>query len=632
MDTSQVTDSGATVSQPATPEHWANPARWLRRVTPQTLAARLALTYAGLSMLIIAVLGWLLVQTIETFSVDRLHRDLLEETLVAGDLISPYIRSGQTDEIEPVIVRFGEELRARVTVIAPDGQVIADNESDPGHMDNHSGRPEVRAALATGTGSAVRPSATIGVPFLYVARSIADGEAVVRMSMPLTEVGALVANVRQQVVVAVLVAGLLMAGAGWYVARRIGDGLRAMRDQAAAVAAGDFNARLDPAPTQELGDVGRAFNFMTATLSDTLDELELVRARLEATLVNLTDGVVITDEVGHVVLMNDAARTMLAVRGAVLGESLMSVGRDHELSELVDQAVVECGDAMERVIQHGRSGRTLQVAARCLDAPDERIGVVVLRDITELRKLEGVRRDFVANVSHELRTPLTSIRAMVETLEAGALHDPEVSGEFLTRIISEVDRLADMVDELLDLARLESDRLRLALDWMDPGEIAREAEARLAAQIARSGLTMTTATEPGLPLLRADRTRIGQVLLNLIHNAVKFTPAGGAIQTSVSEQDGWLVYRVEDTGVGVDPEEIDRLFERFYKADRSRRSHGTGLGLAIAKHVVQAHGGSIEAERNRPHGMVFTFRLPVAGPPEPGSDVSDVTPTSAGAM
>jgi two-component system phosphate regulon sensor histidine kinase PhoR len=595
---------------------WWRPADWIKRVTPSTLAARLALTYAGLSVLIIAVLGWLLVQTIEGFSVDRLQRDLLEETLVAGDLVTPYLRSGQTAEIEPIIIRLGEELHARVTVIGPDGQVIADTESDAERMDNHAGRPEVRAAFASGTGSAVRPSATIGVPFLYVARSIADGDAVVRMSLPLTEVSSLVTNVKEQVIGAVLFAGLLMSGAGWYVAKQIGDGLRAMRDQAAAVAAGDYNARLVPARTQELGDVGRAFNSMTATLRDTLEELELVRARLEATLVNLSDGVVITDDDGHVVLMNDAARTMLAVRGSVLGESLMSVGRDHELSELVDQAVVECGDAMERVIQHGRSGRTLQIAARCLHAPDERIGVVVLRDITELRKLEGVRRDFVANVSHELRTPLTSIRAMVETLEAGALDDPEVSGEFLSRIIAEVDRLAAMVDELLDLARLESDRLRLALDWLDPCEIAQEAEARLAAQIARSGLTITVTTEPGLPLLRADRARIGQVLLNLLHNAVKFTPAGGSISLSVSEEDGWIVYQVEDTGVGVDPEEIDRLFERFYKADRSRRSHGTGLGLAIAKHIVQAHGGVIEARRNRPHGMAFTFRLPVNGPNE----------------
>lgn len=603
---------------------------WLRRLTPHTLAARLALTYAGLSVLIIAALGWVLVQTIETFSVERLHRDLLEETLVASDLLSPLIGSGQTREIQPVIDRFGEELQSRVTVVARDGRVIADTESDFGQMDNHGGRPEVRAALATGTGRAVRPSSTLGVPFLYVARAIAGGEAVVRMSLPLTEVSSLVADVKQKIVGAALLAGVLMAAAGWYVANRIGDGLRAMRDQAAAVAAGDFTARLAPAPTQELGDVGRAFNFMTATLSDTLEELERVRARLEATLVNLSDGVVITDETGHVVLMNDAARAMLAVRGVVLGEALVHVGRDHELSELVDQAVVECGGTMERVIEHGRSGRTLQVAARCLDAPDERIGVVVLRDITELRKLEGIRRDFVANVSHELRTPLTSIRAMVETLEAGALDDPEVSGDFLTRIISEVDRLAEMVDELLDLARLESDRMRLALDWLDPRDIAQEAAARLATQIERSGLHFQLDAAPGLPLLRADHTRLGQVLLNLIHNAVKFTPAGGEIFLSVTEQGGWIAFRVTDTGVGVEQDEIGRLFERFYKADRSRRSHGTGLGLAIAKHIVQAHGGEIEARRNRPHGMVFAFRVPVAGPPELGAGHDDAPVAVAG--
>jgi two-component system phosphate regulon sensor histidine kinase PhoR len=629
MDAGQKPDPGTAQPRLAASGRSGSPRSLLRRITPQTLAARLALTYAGLSMLIIAVLGWLLIQTIESFSVGRLHRNLLQETLVAGDLITPYLRSGETDQIDAVIERFGGELQARVTVIAPDGHVIADTETDASTMDNHAGRPEVQAALSTGTGNAVRPSATIGVPFLYVARSIADGEAVVRMSLPLTEVSELVANVKEQVIGAALMAGLLMAGAGWYVANRIGEGLRDMRDQAAAVAAGDFTVRLVPAPTQELGDVGRAFNSMTATLSATLEELELVRARLEATLVNLSDGVVITDESGRVVLMNDAARSMLAVRGPVLGESLVSVGRDHELSELVDQAVVECGEAMERVIQHGRSGRTLQVAARCLQAPDERIGVVVLRDITELRKLEAVRRDFVANVSHELRTPLTSIRAMVETLEAGALDDPEVSGEFLTRIIAEVDRLADMVDELLDLARLESDNLRLALDWLDPGEMAQEAEGRMSAQVARSGLNITTSIEAGLPPVRADRARIEQVLLNLLHNAVKFTPAGGSIHLSVSGEEGWVVYQVEDTGVGADPEEIDRLFERFYKADRSRRSHGTGLGLAIAKHIVQAHGGTIEARRNRPRGMVFTFRLPVGGPPEQFSDAPVATTSAA---
>ncbi|MFT4038262.1 MAG: ATP-binding protein [Thermomicrobiales bacterium] len=592
------------------------------RVAPRTLAARLALTYAALSVLIIAALGLLLVQTIESYSITRLEHDLLQETEVAAELVAPLLaRNASSSEVGAVISRVGEELDARVTVISPDGTVLADNDSDPLQMDNHANRPEVRSAIQSGTGQAIRFSPTLRVPFLYVARKINDDGVVLRMAMPLTEVSGLVASVRERVIAAAIIAGLLMAVAGWYVANRIGVGLSAMRDRAMAVAAGDFSSRLEPAPTQELGDVGRAFNAMTITLRETMDELERVRARLEATLVNLSDGVVITDRDGNVALMNDAARAMLAVRGTVQGEPLMQVGRDHELAELVDRAVVECGGTMERVIHHSRSGRQLQAAARCLTAPDERIGVVVMRDVTELRRLEGVRRDFVANVSHELRTPLTSIRAMVETLEAGALHDPEVSGDFLARIIDEVDRLALMVDELLDLARLESDRLRLSLDWLDTRELADEAGARLAQQIERSGLRLTMEAPPGLPLLRGDRMRIGQVLLNLIHNAVKFTPAGGQIVVRVEAQGDWTEFRVADTGVGVEPGDLERLFERFYKADRARRSQGTGLGLAIAKHIVQAHGGEITAQRNRPSGMIFAFRLPNAGPVEPPDEV-----------
>jgi two-component system phosphate regulon sensor histidine kinase PhoR len=285
----------------------------------------------------------------------------------------------------------------------------------------------------------------------------------------------------------------------------------------------------------------------------------------------------------------------------------------------------------ERVIRHGLSGRILQAAARRLDAADERIGVVVLRDITELRRLEGIRRDFVANVSHELRTPLTSIRALVETLEAGALHDPSVSAGFMARIVSEVDRLAQIVDELLDLARLESGRIRLSLERIEPESLISGAVHRMAPQTERAGLTVDFMVIPGTPAVLVDRARLDQVLLNLVHNAVKFTPSGGRITVLVSPAGDLVEFQVRDTGVGVNPEDLPRLFERFYKADRARRSEGTGLGLAIAKHIVHAHGGSIWAEANDGGGTVFVFQLPVSGPPLPemGVDVVEdrvVTP------
>lgn len=587
----------------------------IRSLVPRTLGTRLALTYSVLVVLIVAILGWSVERTVRDFSIGRLQTDLLEETEIAGDILSPLIL-GQADaaRLGAAVDRLGDALKVRVTVVAADGTVLADSSADATRMENHADRTEIQRALRSGIGLADHPSGTLGVPFVYVARAIADGGAVVRLGMPQSAVDALIADVQRQIAAAALIAGALMTGAGWFVARRIGSALGDMQRQATAVAAGRLDVAVDPAPTQELGDLGRAFNAMTATLRGTLTELERVRARLEATLADLSDGVVITDERGHVVLANAAAMEMLAVHGEVSGEPLVEVGRDHELADLLDRALTMADVPAERVIHHGRSGKILQAAARRLDAAGERIGVVVLRDLTELRRLEGVRRDFVANVSHELRTPLTSIRALVETLEAGALHDPAVSSEFLHRIVSEVDRLAALVDELLDLARLESGRVRLKLEPIDAEAAIRRTLRRLAPQTEQAHLVVDFEVEPDMPSFVGDRDRVDQVLLNLVHNAIKFTPTGGIISLCARRAGDAIEFQVRDSGVGVDPEDMPRLFERFYKADRARHSQGTGLGLAIAKHIVQVHGGTIWAEPNAPRGTVFIVRLPIAGP------------------
>ncbi len=601
----------------------AGPWRYLSALVPRSLGTRLALTYTGLALLIMAGLGFSLAGTIRDFFVNHQRTELLQETLVASDVIAPLVNSGAGRQaLEPAAERLSTALAARVTVIAADGSVLVDSDQDAATMENHRGRSEIAEALRSGTGSSFRTSTTMGAEYFFAARSIENGSFVVRLGVPLDAVDRLVLDIQDQVLAAALIAAVLMSGAGWFVARRIAEALNDMRGQAAAVAAGRLDATVEPARTQELGDLGRAFNSMTEQLRSTVTELERVRARLEATLVNLSDGVIITDERGHVVLANDSALAMLAVHGAVVGEPVVEVARDHELADMVDQVLATPDGADERLIRHGLSRLVLQAAARRLDAAGERIGVVVLHDVTELRRLEGVRRDFVANVSHELRTPLTSIRALVETLEAGALHDSEVSTEFLARIVSEVDRLAQIVDELLDLARLESGRIHLALEQVAPESLIRRAVQRMAPQTARAGLSVDFSVAPETPAVTADRARVDQVLLNLVHNAVKFTPRGGRITLQASPVDGAVEFRVRDTGIGVSPNELSRLFERFYKTDRARRSTGTGLGLAIAKHIVQAHGGSIWAEPNQGGGTVFAFQLPVDGPDvaEPGAD------------
>jgi two-component system phosphate regulon sensor histidine kinase PhoR len=238
--------------------------------------------------------------------------------------------------------------------------------------------------------------------------------------------------------------------------------------------------------------------------------------------------------------------------------------------------------------------------------------VVTLRDVTELKRLESVRREFVANVSHELRTPLASVRAMVETLEAGAIEDQELSDQFLHRIVGEVDRLAALVDDLLDLGRLDSGRVHLHLEPLDPRDLLTRAAERLRPQTERARLDLVIDVPAGLPQVIADRPRVEQVMLNLVHNAIKFTRAGGTIAVRARRDGDQLVIEVNDTGAGIAQEELGRLFERFYKADKARRSDGTGLGLAIAKHIVQAHGGAIWVESEVGRGSTFFFTLPIA--------------------
>jgi two-component system, OmpR family, phosphate regulon sensor histidine kinase PhoR len=599
--------------------------RWLSpsALIPRSLGTRLALTYTGLALLIMAGLGISLARTIRDFFVNHQRSELLQESIVASDVIAPLVARGADREaLQPVAERLSASLAARITVIAEDGTVLVDSDHDTATMENHRGRPEIEEDFPAGTGSSFRTSTTMDAQYFYAARAVENGSFVVRLAVPLNAIDSLVRDIQRQVRAAALLAAVLMSGAGWFVARRISEALSDMRGQAAAVAAGNLDAAVVPARTQELGDLGRAFNSMTEQLRSTVTELERVRTRLEATLANLSDGVIITDDRGYVVLANDSARAMLAVRGAVVGERVVEVARDHDLAAMVDQALTTQEGVDERLIRHGLSRLILQAAGRRLDATGERIGVVVLRDVTELRRLEEVRRDFVANVSHELRTPLTSIRALVETLEAGALHDPEVSTDFLPRIGSEVDRLAQIVDELLDLARLESGRMHLALEPVAPESLIQRVVQRMAPTTERAGLTVNFSVAPETPMVAADRARVDQVLLNLVHNAVKFTPSGGAIKVVAAPVNGAVEFQVQDTGVGVSPSELSRLFERFYKTDRARRSMGTGLGLAIAKHIVQAHGGTIWAERNQGGGTIFVFRLPVDGPDvaEPAAD------------
>lgn len=544
--------------------------------------------------------------------VNRLSDQLAAQAYLVGDSVSRSIAAGESPaEIAALVDALGTRVASRLTIVDGDGTVLADTDVDPATMDNHASRHEILAARRQGVGSANRPSRTIDARFLYVAVPI-DGTSglISRVAVPLDEINATVQRVQQLILAAAATAVAMSIAIAWFISGRIARPLEDLRHQAHAVAAGDLTARVVPVRTHELAEVGRAFNTMTEELQTSLDALDQTRMRLEAVLAGLADGVVLTDDEGLVLRLNQSAEHLLEIsEPAAIGQPFVLVCRDYELQRLLRQAL-EGASRPQATIEHGLNRRTLLTTASVVTGTRERLGLVVLRDISELRRLETVRREFVANVSHELRTPLTSIRAVVETLESGAVEDERVAKEFLGRIVGEVDRLTALVEDLLDLARLEAGRSKMRLERIDPGELVLAGADRLRPQLERAGLTMNVTKGESLVPIEVDRVRIEQVLINLVHNAIKFTPSGGEVKLNVIQRDDMTEVTVRDTGVGIAKEEQGRLFERFYKSDKARRSEGTGLGLAIAKHIVQSHGGEISVESDVGKGASFRFTLP----------------------
>jgi two-component system phosphate regulon sensor histidine kinase PhoR len=569
----------------------------------------------AMSTLVLLILALVIGQGVERTYIDGLSDELVNQAGLAAYSVTQEDPDGISPEARTELIdSLGELSDTRLTLIAADGTVLADTAADPSMMENHNTRPEVVEARENGSGRSRRASDTVGESFLYVAVMVpnSDGQ-VLRSAVPLDDVEAAVASARRPILLAVVAVIALSAAASWWLAGRIVRPLEVLRDQANRVAAGDFSARVAPVDMAEIDAVGESFNVMTSALERSLEEQERANLRLEAIMDGLADGVVLTDEEGSVLRLNRAAAELLDIDEAeVLSSPFVQATRDHEVAQVLWSALG--GQKNPRAtVSYGLQQLTLQVSARTVIGSNERFGLVVLRDVSELHRLENVRRDFVANVSHELRTPLTSIRALVETLQSGAIDNQDVAMDFLGRIVGEVERLNALVEDLLDFARMEAGRAPLQTEKTDIGKAVRQGAERLMPQIERAGVALSVDVEEGLPEISIDIKRIEQVLLNLIHNAIKFTPSGGKISVAVGREQKDIVVRVADTGVGIEPEEQSRLFERFYKSDKARRSEGTGLGLAIAKHIVQLHGGTLSVESVPGEGATFTFTLPVSG-------------------
>jgi two-component system, OmpR family, phosphate regulon sensor histidine kinase PhoR len=522
---------------------------------------------------------------------------------------------------------------ARVTVIAENGQVLADSAHDPETMENHSTRPEIRRAFSSGEGESVRRSATIGVDLVYRAvryQPASGPPVVIRMALPLAQIDASVAELRRRLLGASLLILAIAAAISLVSFRMFASRVERLKRFSRRLADGDFRPLPAERPRDELSDLTDALNETAASMDRTIRSLSGERNRSSAILRSMVEGVAVVDAQERIVFSNRAFSEILNLDAAAIeGRPVIEVVRNSGLLGLIRRALngeegLQTDIAMGIVQQ-----RTFAITATPVQAlepgvagtfdvpplPEKPSGaVVVLHDVTELRRLERVRQDFVANVSHEFKTPLTAIQGFAETLLAGAMEDSHSSRRFLEIIRDHAVRLARLTNDLLKLARIEAGKLEVEFFPVPLMEVIERSAETTLLKASRKQIALEVDVPPDLPMVRGDASLLRDVLQNLIDNAIQYTPEGGRIQVNAFVGAREAVVCVADTGIGIPLVDQERIFERFYRVDaaRSREAGGTGLGLSIAKHIIEAHGGRLWVESEVGRGSKFFFSVPLA--------------------
>jgi two-component system phosphate regulon sensor histidine kinase PhoR len=577
---------------------------------------RIAIPYILLILLSMLGLGIYLSRFVRQNYLSSIHTELVSEARLLSDVLTPYI-SDKTDPttLDQLSKHWGELIGARITIIAPDGTVIGESDENRLTMDNHLTRPEVVQALSQDQGSSIRFSKTAGIDMLYYARLLKiDGQpaAIVRVALPLKTVDTNIFGLERVLASVTLVVAALAVVLTILIASQTTRPLRELTEAADRIAGGDLDISMPVSTNDDIGQLSRALTRMATQLRGEVDALQTERSKLTAILQQMTDGLVMVDPQGVVEMTNPAAEKMFGIsQEETLGKSLAGAIRHHQVVELWQQTRDQ-GGVQSTTFEVGARRIYLQAIAVAMEQELSGNILLLFQNLTHQRYLETVRQDFISNISHELRTPLASLKALTETLEESALDDPLAARRFLQRIETEVDSLSLMVSELLELSRIESGRVPLNLKPTRAYEILDPAVDRLHLQAERAVLEVSVDCPEDLPPVLADPARLEQVMVNLLHNAIKFTSSGGQITVGARLADHAVIFSVQDTGIGIAEKDLPRIFERFFKADRARASGGTGLGLAIARHLVEAHGGKIWVESQEGQGSTFSFSIPLA--------------------
>ena len=578
-----------------------------------SLLFRIAGPYVLLIILLVTSIGIYLTIFINNTTLSSLERQLLIEANMIADQVSNYYTDDNFD-LEKNIIRNAALTDARITIIDINGSVIIDSEADSEKMDNHLDRPEVQKALNFEYGSDSRFSESLKEEFFYIAVPIhnTQGEikAISRISVPISSYSKGLLNIHLAIIAASLLTIFLAIFLAFLITNRTISPLKKLSKAINKLESDGEKNQIINFQKDEIEKISEYIWQLAEKMKIQNEEIKLEQKTLNAVLNQMNDAVLIIDGLGFVQLANPAAERMFSLpKGKYKEKTIVEVLRNHQLFELWKDCIKD-HQQREIAIEVNHNKLFIQAIAKPLDEILANGVLLVIQDLTRVRQLEKIRSDFVSNVSHELRTPIASIKALADTLEEGALDDPTVAKKFLTRMNVEIDNLTQLVQELLELSKIESGRVPVKKILISPQNLVNMALERMQVQAERSGLNLLADFSHETTAILVDPDQIGQVFVNLIHNAIKFTNPGGSISVKTTENQVDVVFEIKDTGIGIEKEIQMRIFERFYKADKARSSGGTGLGLSIVKHIIEAHKGKVWVESTPGEGSSFYFSLP----------------------
>jgi two-component system phosphate regulon sensor histidine kinase PhoR len=577
-------------------------------------------SYLLITLLAVLAVSWYASSSLSHFYFDQTAADLKVRALLVEKQIVASLDPLNSAAVDAICKDIGRHSATRITVILPSGQVIGDSRETPQMMDNHAGRPEIASALKGEVGVSRRYSNTLRQKMMYVAIPLENDQApsgVIRVSLPTTSVDRELRSIQIKIALGGFLIALGAAGISLLISRRISRPIEEMKTGADHFANGDLTHRLTAPDSEEMAGLAEALNQMAAQLDHRINTIVSQRNELETVLASMLEGVIAVDNDEKIINMNAAAAEFFRLKPEnCQSRGLQEVIRNSALQQFVRESISSQIPREDDISLYHNGERTLNLqSSPILDANKAHIGtLVVFNDVTQLRRLEDMRRDFVANVSHEIKTPLTAIKGFVETLHQGGVDNPQEADRFLGIIQKHVDRLSSIVEDLLSLSRIEQE---------DEGKTIQQEKGYIkevfnsAMQICRSKaedkkITISPDCDENISA-RFDATLLEQAVVNLLDNAIKYSEPESTIHLKAHQNNSEINISVEDQGMGIAKKHLPRLFERFYRVDkaRSRKMGGTGLGLAIVKHIAHAHGGNVTVESKLAKGSTFTIHLPI---------------------